>query len=30
MKTRAAVLTAMEKPRPYAQSKPIEIMELDP
>lgn len=29
MKTRAAVLTAMEKPRPYAQSKPLEIMELD-
>ncbi|MCB1509596.1 MAG: zinc-dependent alcohol dehydrogenase family protein [Hyphomicrobiaceae bacterium] len=29
MKTKAAVLTAMEKPRPYAQSKPLEIMELD-
>jgi len=29
MKTRAAVLTAMEKPRPYASSKPLEIMELD-
>ncbi len=29
MKIKAAVLTAMEKPRPYAQSKPLEIMELD-
>jgi len=29
MKTRAAVLTASQKPRPYATSKPLEIMEVD-
>lgn len=29
MKTRAAVLTAMEKPRPYAVSKPLVVQELD-
>lgn len=32
MKTRAAVITEMQKPRPYAQSKPlvIETLDLDP
>jgi len=29
MKTRAAVITEMEKPRPYATSKPMVIEELD-
>jgi alcohol dehydrogenase len=29
MKTRAAVLTEMEKPRPYATSRPLVIEELD-
>jgi alcohol dehydrogenase len=29
MKTRAAVITEMEKPRPYATSKPMAIEELD-
>jgi Zn-dependent alcohol dehydrogenase len=29
MKTRAAILTAMGLPRPYAQSKPLQIRELE-
>jgi alcohol dehydrogenase len=29
MKTRAAVLQEMEKPRPYAQSLPLQIAEID-
>lgn len=29
MKTRAAVITEMEKPRPYAKSRPLVIEELD-
>ena len=29
MKTRAAVITEMEKPRPYATSRPLVIEELD-
>jgi alcohol dehydrogenase len=29
MKTRAAVLTRMSSPRPYAQSRPLEIVEVD-
>ena len=29
MKIRAAVLLEMERPKPYATSKPVEIIEVD-
>jgi len=29
MKTKAAILTAMERPRPYADSRPLEVAEVD-
>ncbi|MDD9877652.1 MAG: alcohol dehydrogenase catalytic domain-containing protein, partial [Magnetovibrio sp.] len=29
MKMRAAVLLEMERPKPYAQSKPVEVVEVD-